>query len=137
MIAPKKWRHLKWLLRSKNVTRSDLTLPLRDHPMLNPDETRSRIRPICDIAGSKDSGHISFEKLVDHNAVVRWARARFGCTAMPTTTRSQSKLVPSSFSLQEFLLQRHVPKAFRRQPSWRSRSHVRNRGLLIRSSLQP
>ena len=58
MIAPEKWRRGKALMRTENIARGCLALPLRHDPMLHPDfPTGAHIGPERDVAGGKNFRH--------------------------------------------------------------------------------
>ena len=70
MIAPEKWRHSKTLTRAENVARCCLALALGHHPVLDTYTARAWIEPAGDVAGSKNSRHVRFQKFVHQNAVI-------------------------------------------------------------------
>jgi len=103
MVAPEKWWHCEWLARPEDVTRRGLTLPLPHDPVLNPNAARARVRPVCDVTGRKDPGDARFRNSSTTMPLsvampACGASPTFGRTPIPLTTRSQSKVVPSSSS---------------------------------------
>ena len=71
VLAPEKRYRIKSFSLAKDISRCDLTLTLRDHPMLDADLFSGvRIRPTGDIACGKDTGNASFKVLIDHNATI-------------------------------------------------------------------
>src|SRR5262249_19693994 len=78
MIAPEKWRYYERLLRSKNVPRGDLALPLRQDPVFHSDAPSPRIGPASDVACGKNSLHIRLQEFVHQHAVVSRDARLFG-----------------------------------------------------------
>src|SRR5439155_3679480 len=72
VIAPEEWRGCETLAGAENIARGGLTLALSHNPVFHPDPARARIGPARDVARSKNSGNVRFQKLVyQHTAVSR------------------------------------------------------------------
>ena len=65
MVAPKKWRRGEGLVRAENVARGRLTLALGHDPMLDANATHARVGPARDVTGSKNCGHVCFQKFIN------------------------------------------------------------------------
>src|SRR5205809_8984 len=71
MIAPEEWWSDELLACAENVARRSLPLPFCHDPVLHTNAACARIGPASNIAGSKNSRDVCFQKFVYQYAVVR------------------------------------------------------------------
>jgi hypothetical protein len=71
MLAPKEWHNVEYLTLSRYVFRCDLSLPLSNDPVLNPNRLpRTGIRPARNVASCVNAAMARFQILVHNNASV-------------------------------------------------------------------
>ena len=70
MIAPEEWRDRERFACAENITRRSLTLALSHNPVFHADPAGARIGPARNVARSKNSGNVRFQKFVYQDAVI-------------------------------------------------------------------